>query len=220
MSVDTQSEVGQADRPFTRADIERLLQEVGSSDHLNVYGKNLRGADLSSLDLHGADLSAADLRGADLTQGNLEEVNFHQAKLAEAHLWGAYLKETQPEASDLLVRVGTPGCGTTSSITSFLERLAKQEDRHFSSIDPKSYSSKVCLSRLEEPLTVHNVTLILSAISALATKYWLIAKGRFADLVEYTQTRTPRFDEEASVTMPGRSLDMRGSFAPLKGEKA
>jgi len=33
----------------------------------------------------------------------------------------------------------------------------------------------------------------------LQRAYWLVAKGRFADLIEYTQTQTLRFDEEASV---------------------
>jgi hypothetical protein len=35
----------------------------------------------------------------------------------------------------------------------------------------------------------------------LSTKYWLISRGRFADLIEYTQTHNPRFGEEANITV-------------------
>lgn len=52
---------------------------------------------------------------------------------------------------------------------------------------------------VEEPLTAQNLSTIISALTDLSTKYWLIAKGRFADLIEYTQTRDGRFVEEAQV---------------------
>ncbi len=53
----------------------------------------------------------------------------------------------------------------------------------------------------EEPLTLQNLTTILSALTELSTKYWLISEGRFYDLIEYTQTHNPRFAEEADVTI-------------------
>jgi hypothetical protein len=53
----------------------------------------------------------------------------------------------------------------------------------------------------EDPLTAHNLTTIISALTELSTKYWLIAKGRFADLIEYTQTRNVRFAEEAHTVI-------------------
>jgi hypothetical protein len=49
----------------------------------------------------------------------------------------------------------------------------------------------------EDPLTLHNLSTVLSALTELSTKCWLISKGRFADLIEYTQTRNSRFAEEA-----------------------
>jgi len=52
---------------------------------------------------------------------------------------------------------------------------------------------------LEEPLTASNLTTIISSLTELSTKYWLIAKRRFADLIEYTQTHNSRFAEEANV---------------------
>ncbi len=206
MSVGTQSETGQADRPLTRADVERLITQVGSPDQLNLHGKNLRGADLSHLDLHGADLSFADLRGADLTQANLAEVNFHRAnladaKLSDAHLWGAYLKETQPEAGKLLFLTGKPGVGKTSVISSYLELFPKPEDQFLYIAHPSKSAFILSISIVEDPLTVSNVTTIFSALGTLATKYWLMAKGRFADLIEYTQTHNPRFAEEAHTVI-------------------
>src|SRR5437588_5438165 len=47
----------------------------------------------------------------------------------------------------------------------------------------------------EEPLTLQNLATLLSALTELSTKYWLISQGRFADLIEYTQTHDPRFAE-------------------------
>jgi hypothetical protein len=56
--------------------------------------------------------------------------------------------------------------------------------------------------RITEPeLTAQNLTTIISALTELSTKYWLIAKGRFADLIEYTQTRNGRFAEEAGMVI-------------------
>ena len=53
----------------------------------------------------------------------------------------------------------------------------------------------------EIPLTAYNLTMAISALMELSTKYWLIAKGRFADLIEYTQTHDGHFVEEANVVV-------------------
>ncbi len=44
------------DKPLTREDVERLLQEAGSSTKLVLNGCNLGGIDLSGLDLRSASL--------------------------------------------------------------------------------------------------------------------------------------------------------------------
>lgn len=54
---------------------------------------------------------------------------------------------------------------------------------------------------VEEPLTAQNFSLIMSALTELHTKCWLIAKGRFTDLIEYSQTRNARFPTEACFTI-------------------
>ena len=62
-------------------------------------------------------------------------------------------------------------------------------------------SPTVSMRIAEEPLTAQNLSTIISALTELSTKYWLIAKERFADLIEYTQTRNGRFAEEAQVVV-------------------
>jgi transcriptional regulator with XRE-family HTH domain len=59
----------------------------------------------------------------------------------------------------------------------------------------------ISLRVIEEPLTAYNLTTIISSLTELSTKYWLIAKGRFADLIEYTQTHNGQFVEEAGVVV-------------------
>src|SRR5437667_11964749 len=54
---------------------------------------------------------------------------------------------------------------------------------------------------VEEPLTAQNLITIVSALAELSTKYWLIAKGRFADLIEYTQTHDGRFVQESNIVI-------------------
>jgi len=56
---------------------------------------------------------------------------------------------------------------------------------------------------IEHPLTAHNLATIISALTDLSTKSWLVTKGRFAHLIEYTQTRNSRFAEEAQVVVSG-----------------
>jgi hypothetical protein len=52
---------------------------------------------------------------------------------------------------------------------------------------------RCCPHIIEEPLTLHNLSTVLSALTELSTKCWLISKGHFADLIEYTQTYNPLF---------------------------
>jgi|SRR6266436_7036413 len=61
--------------------------------------------------------------------------------------------------------------------------------------------SHIPIRIVETPLTAHNLTTIASLLTELSTKYWLIAKGRFADLIEYTQTRNSYFAEQANLVI-------------------
>jgi hypothetical protein len=62
-------------------------------------------------------------------------------------------------------------------------------------------ASTLHIQIIKEPLTAQNLLTIISALTELSTKYWLIVKGRYADLIEYTQTRSGLFAEEANVVI-------------------
>ena len=53
----------------------------------------------------------------------------------------------------------------------------------------------------EQPLTARNLATATSALTQLHTQCWLIATDQFAELIEYTQTHNPSFDEEANLTI-------------------
>ncbi len=53
----------------------------------------------------------------------------------------------------------------------------------------------------QRPLTARNLAITTSILTQLHTQCWLIAVGRFTDLIEYAQTHNPRFDEEANLTI-------------------
>jgi uncharacterized protein YjbI with pentapeptide repeats len=72
------------DKPLTREDVERLLQEAGSSAKLVLQGRNLEGIDLSGLDLSNASFYGADLSGANLSNANLSQIKLDFANLSEA----------------------------------------------------------------------------------------------------------------------------------------
>src|SRR6266568_4171224 len=50
-------------------------------------------------------------------------------------------------------------------------------------------------------LTPQTLALVFTALTELTTKLWLIAKHRFVDLIEYTQTHDVRFANEAGSTI-------------------
>ncbi len=62
-------------------------------------------------------------------------------------------------------------------------------------------ASTLSIRIIEEPLTAQNLTTIISALTELYTKCWLIAKGRFADLSIYSLTHSARYVEEANLVI-------------------
>ena len=59
----------------------------------NLYGVNLRGADLSDADLSYSNLRDVDLRGAGLSDANLSYSNLSDADLSDANLYRANLSD-------------------------------------------------------------------------------------------------------------------------------
>src|SRR5258708_1104731 len=68
-------------------------------------------------------------------------------------------------------------------------------------LEDKGFTWELHVRINEDPLTAYNLNTIHSALTDLSTKYWLIAKERFADLIEYTQTHNERFAEEAQIVI-------------------
>lgn len=60
-------------------------------------------------------------------------------------------------------------------------------------------SSSLLIQILEESLTAQNLSTIIAAITDLHTRCWLIEQKRFTDLMDYAQTRDPRFVKEANL---------------------
>ena len=81
------------DKPLIREDVERLLQEAGSSAKLVLQGRNLEGIDLSGLDLSYASFYGANLSGANLSYANLSRIKLDYANLSEANLSYADMSE-------------------------------------------------------------------------------------------------------------------------------
>jgi uncharacterized protein YjbI with pentapeptide repeats len=67
----------------------------------NLYGADLRGADLRGANLEGADLRGAYLRGANLEGADLEGANLRGANLRGANLRGANLRGANLYGADL-----------------------------------------------------------------------------------------------------------------------
>ena len=248
------------DQPLTREDVEQLLQQVGSSDKLNLSGMNLRGIDLSGFNLAGANLTGADLTGANLTGANLGGADLTKANLIQTFLIDANLSHTilrestmfDPVLTKEIVYTQTPdGYSATMKLgkesisfkagsldelkfrinqellrykgaigvdeintirsTSAFRYLIHLLDPMTQPINIHRFSETMNIPDLteliipfritEEPLTPYNLATILMALTELYTKYWLAAKGRYADLVEFSQTRDVRFTKEAGTAI-------------------
>ena len=70
-------------------------------ERADLYGANLRGADLRDADLYGANLSGANLRDADLYGANLRGANLYGANLRGADLRDADLRDANLYGANL-----------------------------------------------------------------------------------------------------------------------
>lgn len=101
-----------------------------------------------------------------------------------------------------------------------------EEQPHSSGVFTHENTSTLRVRIVEEPLTAYNLTMILGALTELSTKCWLIAKNRFADLIEYTQTHNGRFPEEAGMVITRISynspfnMDWKADISPEGFAKA
>ena len=101
MTMRVQQSVNQEQAPLARTAIGRLLQEAGSTEHLDLSGQQLQGITLVNSDLRGVNLSHADLREANLCGANLAKADLHGARLSHTYLSWANLGQANLQEADL-----------------------------------------------------------------------------------------------------------------------
>lgn len=321
MNIATQRQTDQEDKPLTRADVERLVQEAGSPDELDLSGKNLRGIDLTHINLAGANLKGAVLIGADLRNATLKDANLREALLRGANLTGAdlsradlsnadlhqanlrkldlsrtnlrgadlvhvYLQEANLRRLDLsgvsmkesnfekvdlsganlsgaealgsdFTRANMSGANLSGADLSHadlheadLSRAnligvklfgadltnATISSRHVEDIlrgtgisireekigirDTTVLNGVLRIRITEDPLTAHNLTMIIASLTELNTKCWLIARRRFDDLTDYSQTHNIRYVEEANLVINKLSYNSPAEIELTQGKSS
>jgi len=86
---------------LTREDVERLIEEHGGPEGLDLREADLRQAHLSGLDLHGADLRFSNLQATHLQGAYLQECFLSRANLQLADLVAANLQEAKLDRANL-----------------------------------------------------------------------------------------------------------------------
>jgi len=165
----------------------------------NLSAANLNGADLSRANLSDANLSKADLSRANLSNAELSGANLSHADLYEANLTDAKIDEGQLDKAQLLHKLllhNIPVLGVLSDDQDFFHQKMMYTTEEWAIA-----AGIIPLRISEEPLTPYNLAIALTALTELTTKFWLIAKRRFDDLIEYTQTHDARFAKEAGATI-------------------
>jgi hypothetical protein len=99
------------EKPLTREEVLKMIEEHGGPEGLDLSGRNLTGIDLSEIHLSGANLqeahlSRANLEGAELVGTNLQGAwlslaRLERANIASANLQGASINETNLENANL-----------------------------------------------------------------------------------------------------------------------
>ena len=194
------------------ANLSRANLSRANLSRANLFGANLSGANLSGDNLNGANLNGANLFGAHLNGANFSGASFFGAHLFGANLSGANLSGAYLSYANLFDAnlSGTNLSGANLFGANLWE--ANLFDANFSgahlsgaigldklNVSPVEDTSTFRIYIIEEPLTAQNLTTILFALTELSTKCWLIAKGRFSDLIEYMQTHDVRFTEESKL---------------------
>jgi hypothetical protein len=156
---------------------------------LDMRGANLQWANLNKTDLRKANLSTANLYLADLDEADLNEALLYETQLTEenlhaAYLSGAYLRGKKVTRDDLQ-----------------WTHIRRNRDLGRKTVEAERNIATVRIQINEEPLTALNLATIISSLTELYTKCWLIQQDRFGDLAEYIQTYDPRFIEEANLVI-------------------
>ncbi len=92
---------GRGKQSLTRADVEELLRQAGSSENLRLAGEDISGSNLGGLYLSGADLSDALLSNTNLINANLSRADLSNTNLSSGILINANLSRADLRYANL-----------------------------------------------------------------------------------------------------------------------
>jgi uncharacterized protein YjbI with pentapeptide repeats len=190
-------------------------------DRTDLENAELVRASLSTAHLTRANLVHANLKNANLVNAHLEGANLEGASLENALLWGTHVGH--PDLNANLRGINLKGADLRGPEMDWPE-LARAGPKGirlplWTGELPEASPSDVVIRVMEDPLTARNLTTILSALTGLYTKCWLIYQGRLANLIAYTQTHDARLDEDANLVVSRISHNSPADFTFRVGFK-
>jgi hypothetical protein len=114
-------------------------------------------------------------------------------KLAERH--GGY--EAAAELIKYISVIANQTASATRMLSTFQNAFKHGIGGEREPTDPNQATLRIGI--LEEPLTAQNLSAIITAITDLHARCWFIQQKRFTELMDYAQSRDPRFLKEANL---------------------
>jgi hypothetical protein len=132
------------------------------------------------------------------------------AEYADAYV---LLERRYSQLLTFLMNAQLPGLGELQGTFAPRERATDGEGSGLESAQRSvPVSTTVQIEVDEDPLTVEQMGVLFSTLTTLATKYWLISQGRFADLIEFSKSHDERFLREAQAVITRLSYNSPFNF--------
>lgn len=191
------------------ANLSRANVSHANLNYANLSHSNLASAVIIDTNLRGANLYSATLAGATLHNTDLSNVDLTNAELFNANMYNVDLTNVVLDKTNIYH-------ATFSNIT-----IDEQGWKYLKSNQVNVVEKVNVIMRLEpvisirimhEPLTPQILATTFTALTELTTKFWLIAKHRLPDLIEYNKTLNVRFADEAGIIITRASYNSPFSF--------
>ena len=165
-------------------------------ERADLYGANLRGADLRDADLYGANLRGANLRGANLYGANLRGANLRGANLYGANLRGADLYGANLRGADLYGAKNIPfipySCPDTGSFVGYKKANGYIVELEILSDARRcSATTRKCRCDKAKVLSIQNIDGSMADIKKIESSYDARFIYTVGEIVE-----EPNFDED------------------------
>ena len=191
-----------------REDVSRqdiVIKDQGSNTY-TVEVKNARDTvkgTVSSPSIHEGAFVPYD-KGLTTEGKDMADVDERYASLLSVYTDAyGHLERKYAQLLDALIRTPSPTSQSVSPL-SFEEVVRKEGSGSPPVASEQSSVGANAVVRIEideDSLTVEQMGVLFSTLSSLATKYWLISQGRFADLIEFTKSHDERFVREAQAVI-------------------